>query len=148
MPATTPDDVVFDLKPTEPWAVPSSTQAQPAAPVKELRTASALEYTGQLRLDLDQCSHFWIKLAVDPQIKPRVLTVEMKIAGRKDHTTFQLPLLPDGNMHAYTYDLKLLELPRSSKLTGLALWLAAGGPADHQHRSEMSQVRLLRKRLR
>ncbi|HEY9871569.1 MAG TPA: hypothetical protein V6D08_20600 [Candidatus Obscuribacterales bacterium] len=145
MPATTPDDMVFDLKPTDPWAVPSSGQAQPAAPIKEPHDASALEYTGQLRLHLDQYSHFWVKLAADPRIKPRVLTVNMKIAGRKDRPTFQLPLLPDGNMHAYTYDLKLLELPRSCRLTGMSLELGSGQSKDGQARSEIAQIRFLRK---
>lgn len=142
MPATTPDDVVFDLRQADLWVVPGRKAARPAAPTTEPGKARSLEYSGPLQLDLAQYSHFWVKLAASPDIKPRLLTVSLKILGTDKGSTFQLPLLPDGKMHAYTYDLKLLELPCRCRLTGLSLELGCG---QSQAGSEIAQIRLLHK---
>ena len=77
-----------------------------------------------LDLPLDDYAYFYFEAAVPPRIVPRASRIYYRLLGQDDFIESQavsIPLLADGALHAYTYDLKLLELPAGACLSGLRL---------------------------
>lgn len=82
-----------------------------------------------MSLCLSEYSHFTIRLAASEKIVDhqhdayfRKTKVFFKVAGQDGFpVSFAIPLLNDGKIHEYTYDLKLLELSQNLRLTGLKI---------------------------
>jgi hypothetical protein len=56
-----------------------------------------------------------------------------------------IPLVQDGALHTYTYDLKLLQAPPQARLTGLRLDLAGPEFSPEKSRLQISEVGLIGK---
>jgi hypothetical protein len=80
-----------------------------------------MEYDRPLDLCLADYTHFYARLAAQGGF-PIALKISYKL---KDAPVFvqrvTIPLFSDGEMHEYTYDLKLLELNQQARLTGIRL---------------------------
>jgi len=83
-----------------------------------------MQYNLPVNLSLKDFSHFFIRISAQEKIIPRYLQVYYKLNGQdtfEESHSFKIPLLSDGEMHSYFYDLKLLELDTGDVLTGIRL---------------------------
>jgi len=83
----------------------------------------SLEYTGPIDVDLSGYSRFFIRMAASPEIDHRAVRIYYKTDPRQEFNegmVLVIPLLADGEMHTYTYDLKLTGL-RRSRLAGIKI---------------------------
>jgi hypothetical protein len=105
-----------------------------------------MQYLGSLNLCLAEYSQFFVRLSASPEIKPRMLQIFYRLddqeAFDEDHS-IEIPLLRDGNLHSYTYDLKLLELNNSSRLTGIRLDPVMTGNEKGPNRIQISDFYLI-----
>lgn len=79
--------------------------------------------------DLSAYSHWQFCLSAPWQMTPRAVTASLTFLPGQQPVSFTVPLLPDAAKHTYSYDLKLLELPRYSRLTAVQLMLANNNSA-------------------
>ena len=92
-------------------------------------------------------SHLALRVAASPEIYPRELRVFYRLEGEPDFNapnSFVLPLLLDGAPHDYSYDLKLLELGQTVRLTGLRLALVGGTETTSTNQLRIEDFRLIR----
>ena len=83
----------------------------------------SLEYTGQMDVDLSSYSKFFIKMAASPEIDHRAVRIYYKTDPQQEFNegmVLVIPLLADGQLHTYTYDLKLTGI-RRSRLAGIKI---------------------------
>ncbi|MFO1463162.1 MAG: hypothetical protein U1F66_05250 [bacterium] len=80
------------------------------------------EYKKKLNLCLEDYSRVEMVMTAAPEIYPRAAQILMKWNGssffQKD---IRIPLLPDGQSHRYSYDIRLLKPLRGVRLTGIRL---------------------------
>lgn len=83
---------------------------------------SFLKYSGELNANLGAYSHFYLKAALSEDVYPRAVGVSLLFGGdASERKSFLIPLLADGKLHGYTYDLRLLGLQPGGVLRGLIL---------------------------
>ncbi|MBI4534498.1 MAG: hypothetical protein HY711_11190 [Candidatus Melainabacteria bacterium] len=143
----TVEDLNFDVTNPHIWKAQNMSAhiAKPGqARLWKLGNKPKLTYTAPVNARLSNYSHFWIQMAATTNIKPRALTVYFLLTGHTNSVSFQLPLLADGEMHSYTYDLKLLGLRPNDHLAGLNIEpVAPDTPAENQL-IEIASARLVR----
>lgn len=77
-------------------------------------------YQPELNLCLNNFSKFFVSLKIPRKIYPRATRVYLQLNDQDGfQREFYIPLLPDNQMHSYTYDLELLDLPNETRLTGI-----------------------------
>lgn len=84
----------------------------------------SMHYTAPFSVCLFDYTHVYLKMAVSPDIAPRALQVYYLLDGQSvfhEANSLTIPLLADGESHEYTYNLKLLDLPQQTYLTGIRL---------------------------
>lgn len=145
------DDTRFDATDVSLWQASKmqleQTEAGVASTWKVSREGS-LEYKPALNLCLADYTHFYVRLAVSPDVQPRALLISYKLDGQPAFSPAQavkIPLFGDGEMHEYTFDLKLLFINKGTSLTGLRLDPISDGIALAESRAEIADFRLLRR---
>lgn len=101
----------------------------------------------QLDLCLDEYSKIYVRLGVSENIKPRAAQIYYKLNQQADFVESQslwIPLLADGLPYTYTYDLKLLPLPKAARLTGLRLDPVVKGAMNGPNLVEIEEIGFLR----
>ncbi|GEM_PF-1883269 len=94
-----------------------------------------------LGIPLRRYSHLMVEMSAPPELLPRALKLFLKIdQGPAQSAT--IPLLGDGGIHRYTYDLKLLELPATARLDQISL-----SPADQTGLPEPDIIQIKRIKL-
>ncbi|KGF72878.1 hypothetical protein DO97_03985 [Neosynechococcus sphagnicola sy1] len=107
----------------------------------------SLTFQPPLNICLANYSHFLVQLAADSNFSPRALQLYYQLNGESnfsDSHALQIPLLSDSQMHTYTYDLKLLELHPSDRLTGFRLHPIARATATGNNRVAIADLRLIK----
>src|SRR5262249_24778758 len=119
-PAPGPQDYHLDLADGSKWKTEGLVPARPAAQgVKAWVVSDAnpsLEYIPLMDVDLSSYSQFFVRMAAAREIDHRAARIYYKTdAGQEfnDGMVLVIPLLADGDMHTYTYDLKLTGIRRS-----------------------------------
>lgn len=146
-PVFTPQDFLFnvtDLVPEQAAHLAAATRAEGdwgglTEPL--LVTATPID------LCLANYSHVAVRLAAAPAGNPRYFQLYFRFDGEVDFSeahSVQIPLLADGESHVYTYPLKLLELARSTRLTGLSLQPVPGTAAPDLNSVWLEEARLIR----
>jgi len=65
--------------------------------------------------------------------------------GFHEGITMVIPLLADGELHAYSYDLKLLEFSRDTVLTGIMIRPVYGPSDAGASRVKIADFRLIKR---
>jgi hypothetical protein len=114
--------------------------------VWRLGNTPSLTYIAPLRLPLKGYSHFFVRLTVPEKLATRYCRLGLTFDAHPGHRVVDIPLLPDGRPHTYTYDLKLLGAARPSRLTGLRLEPVPHLKAAQGMEVELAGFGLIRKR--
>ncbi|HKF58511.1 MAG TPA: hypothetical protein VKJ45_23930 [Blastocatellia bacterium] len=122
-----PSDFHLDMADTSKWKAEGLVAAPSADPFAQAWLISdpnpSLEYTGPMDVDLSSCSRFFIRMAASPEIDHRAVRIYYKTDPRQEFNegmVLVIPLLADGEIHTYTYDLKLTGI-RRSRLAGIKI---------------------------
>jgi hypothetical protein len=122
-----PQDFHLDVADAGKWkteglvAAPSSDPAVRAWQISDANPS--LEYTAPMDVDLSNYSRFFIRMAASPEIDHRAARIYYKTDPGQEFNEGMVavvPLLADGEMHTYTYDLKVTGV-RRSRLAGIKI---------------------------
>jgi hypothetical protein len=69
-----------------------------------------------------------VQVAVSEDLHPRFVTIRLYIDGNP--RDFYMPILPDGDMHSYSFPIRLLELDPISHLTGIQIYPIQGSVSE------------------
>lgn len=148
IPALTAADTRFDIRDAKLWQRSDMRLVQAEAGATDtwnLGSNPRLEFDQSLDLCLADYTHFYVRLAASPDNYPLALRILYKLG---DESVFSrwvtIPLFADGEMHEYTYDLKLLELDQGVHLTGLGLGPSHEGSPTSKNWVKISDFRLIR----
>jgi hypothetical protein len=126
-PAPGPSDFHLDMAEAGKWnaeGLVAAPSADPSAKAWQISDSNpSLEYTGPMDVDLSGYSRFFIKMAASPEIDHRAVRIYYKTDPRQEFNegmVLVIPLLADGEIHTYTYDLKLTGI-RRSRLAGIKI---------------------------
>ncbi|MGH9760015.1 MAG: hypothetical protein ACREDR_14285, partial [Blastocatellia bacterium] len=120
--------------------------------------APSLEYKPHLDLTLADYSYFYFRMRVSKNIAPNAFRIYIALDGRPGYVTppdpelwihdtpIAVPLLRDGQMHSYTFDLKLLQLDPSARLAGLKVIPIHIPPGYGKVSITLSDLRLIRRK--
>jgi hypothetical protein len=106
-----------------------------------------LEYTGPIDLDLSKYSHFFIRMSASPEIDHRAVRIYYKTDPRQEFNEGEvlvIPLLADGAMHTYTYDLKITGI-RRLHLAGIRIAPVRPPSLSPPNRVEIADFGLIRR---
>lgn len=107
----------------------------------------SLRYSQPISVCLSDYTHIYVRMAASADIKPRALQIyyalDHQTAFREDRS-LTIPLLADGEVHEYTFDLKLLELPQRSRLTGIRLDPVYNAVSSGENRVQIFDFGLIR----
>ncbi|MGB5967766.1 MAG: hypothetical protein WBG70_05485 [Spirulinaceae cyanobacterium] len=120
---TTSNDFRFDVTDINQWeqsGLEMINKNQNSSMIWKITDVPNLTFIRPLNVQLNNYTHFYISLAVSPAIAPRALTLRYKLDDGVEQS-IPITLLADGNLHEYTYDLKLLELDQTAHLTSLSI---------------------------
>jgi hypothetical protein len=122
-----PQDYRLDLTDRSRWKteglVPASTGDNSKNAWLVTEANPVLEYTGPIDVDLGGYSHFFITMAAAREIDHRAVRIYYKTDQAQEFNegmVLVIPLLADGEMHTYTYDLKITGI-RRSHLAGIKI---------------------------
>lgn len=148
IPPLTKEDFIFNLTDTQFWdfheAKPLSSNLKDGIWLKA-NAEPNIKYKIPLFIDLKQYSHLSFQLRVPPEIKPRRSRILFTTQNQSRVREILIPLLPDGNLHRYTFDLRLLELDRSDILKGLRFEPIATNGHFPMSFIKIADIRLLKK---
>jgi hypothetical protein len=104
-----------------------------------------LTYQPPLNLCLANISHLSIGLAAPHAAWPRAAEIRFRLQtnGHPDQRDFFIPLQVDGQLHTYTYDLKLLELHDDTRLVGLQIRPLAVANPKRAYPVRVGPIRLI-----
>ena len=123
-PTLTDADARFDTTDSNLWQTSNMQPAPTATTATDTWTigqAPRMEYNRPLDLCVADYTHFYARLAALANY-PIVLQITYKLKDEPEFVRWvTIPLFADGEMHEYTYDLKLLELNQQARLTGIRL---------------------------
>lgn len=144
-PKTSSQDWVFDLSDPQAWTFQGMKPLEGSGDDRrrwKVSKASRMLFKRPFNICVADYSHLYFKMSLSPVLGRRVATLRLSFAGFQK--ILEIPLLPDGQLHAYSYDLKLLELQQGRKLIGMEF---SPTPADISENleAEISELRLLRK---
>jgi hypothetical protein len=106
----------------------------------------SMHYTLPFGVCLSDYTHIYVRMAASPDIKPRALQIYYLLDDQsvfREAHSLTIPLLPDEELHEYTYDLKLLELPKQIHLTGIRLDPVYGAPSSGDNYVQIEDMRLI-----
>ena len=148
LPKPTSADYLFDLNNMDQWKTTNMTLLQAASGASgstwEVGRVPTLEYQQPLNINLSDYNYFYIRLAASPDIDPRSSRVLFQVGGPEGPLTdLYIPLLSDGEMHEYTYDLRLLELNEDDHLTKISLQPVLNDVSPTKQTVQISDFRLI-----
>ena len=123
-PSLSPTDASFDLTDSNLWQTSNMKPglAEGLTRTWTLGSNPSLQIKRPLDLRLADYTHFYIRLAASPDNYPMTLQIIHKLSDAPLlERSITIPLFADGEMHEYTYDLKLLELDQGIRLTSIGL---------------------------
>jgi hypothetical protein len=85
--------------------------------LKATKALSSVTYKPALSIPINSVDRFYIEISVPAKVTPRAVCCQMVINGSYLRQIF-MPLLGDGRLHRYTYDLKLCNLNCTDTVTG------------------------------
>ncbi len=144
----TAEDATFDLKNAELWQTSKMQLVQSDSETGgkwTITRGGSLAYKPALNLCLADFSHFYVKMAVAPEVTPRLMRFAYRLEGQTDFAAVNLPLYNDGAMHEYTFDLKLLFLNEKAHLTGLQMAPIADSVQPEEAWARIADFRLIRR---
>jgi hypothetical protein len=103
-------------------------------------TDSSLVLKSPISACINNYSDLVFSLSVTPDVVPRALFVVLTV-NNEYIIGFQMPLLLDGNVHSYTYPVRLLNISPSSKITNMRINLPKSGTLNSE--AQFYGVRLL-----
>jgi len=126
-PAPGPLDYHMDLSDVTKWKTEGLIPEGPADRAARAWLVSeanpTLEYTAAMDVDLSGYGQFFIRMAASAQIDHRAVRIYYKTDPAQEFNegmALVIPLLADGDLHTYTYDLKLTGI-RRSRLAGIKI---------------------------
>ena len=148
VPKLSPADVVLNLQDLNEWNIKNA-EASPSDQTNGILNVigqnPSLEYKFPLDLNLADYTHLSFQMSAPTEISPRRTRILFKLNNQPAPLEIWIPLLKDGNLHRYTYDLKVLGLPARTILNGISIEPASGPTLQGQHRIEISDLRFLRR---
>ncbi|MBP0021280.1 MAG: hypothetical protein J7647_27470 [Cyanobacteria bacterium SBLK] len=127
-PAKTSQDFKFNSSDRNLWKIEGLAIPQP-----EINSTSkwfveslppSLEYNSPLNLCWLDYDYFSIDMAISPAIYPQTLKVDYRSSDRETFHKddyFKIPLIADGQIHGYTYKIRLLDLEKETRLAGIKI---------------------------
>jgi MFS family permease len=148
IPTLTAADVRFDITDSNLWQtsnmLPMSAEIE-GVKAWTLNSDPSMQFNRPLDLNLADYTHFYLRLAASPDNYPMTLQILYRLSDAPALARrITIPLFADGEMHEYTYDLKLLELDQRVRLTGIGLGPAREGPFTGMSWMKISDFRLIR----
>ncbi len=120
-PNTTEGDLKLNPNDKSLWVSSGLTERENGWESSPAQQGSIL-YTDTLDVPVHDYSHFFIRTSFTEDIKPpRALHVGLTLKSGK-LIRFPIIVLSDGNLHSYTYDLKLLQLSSNDRIVGIQLY--------------------------
>lgn len=127
-PAKTSQDFQFNLRDRRLWNINGLEIPYPETnPNSKWFVESlppSLEYNAPLNLCWLDYAYFSIEMAVSPEIYPQTLKVDYRSSDRETFHKddyFKIPLIADGQIHGYTYKIRLLDLEKETRLAGIRI---------------------------
>ncbi|MGK7928185.1 MAG: hypothetical protein AB4290_23565, partial [Spirulina sp.] len=127
-PAQTARDFQFDLRDRSLWNVSGLELRDPETPAIQKWIVDSfppsMEYNAPLNLCVADYTYFSVSMAISPKIYPQTLKVDYRPSDRETFHKddyFKIPLIADGQLHEYTYKLRLLNLPKETRFTGIKI---------------------------
>jgi hypothetical protein len=163
LPRPTAHDV--DLHPARVslWQTQGMQQVSPrgARPTWTISTGATMQFLAPLNLCLADYTHILVRMAASSAIVPRAMQIYIGLnrpsSFNPDPSGFTpqtypdplaIPLLPDSNLHTYSYDLKLLQAPADTRLTSFALSPIQRGVPPRGNWVRIVDIRFLRSNTR
>jgi hypothetical protein len=144
-PQPTEADFRFNLLETDMWMLSGIAPAPGVPGSWVVSEAPFLDYNGPLNACAADYSAIYFEVAVPPEILPRQALVYYRLNGdASSWNRLGVPLLADGDLHAYTYELKLLELNPRDRLTDIRLDPPGSVSQPAQSLVRMADFRLIR----
>jgi uncharacterized membrane protein YecN with MAPEG domain len=147
-PKPTDRDLSFDLTDSSQWDPEGMSQAASTDGTRDSWVLNDhephLTHRGPLDVRPADYTHVYIKMAASPGISPRAVRLHF-LVGRSsgpDTRAAIIPLLAGGEMHAYTYDLRLLDLTDDARIIGIEV-SPAYGPARGKSIVRLTDLRLI-----
>jgi hypothetical protein len=84
-------------------------------------------------------------VAASPEILPRAMQIFYRLGDEPvfdGRHSIWIPLLADGALHEYSYDLRLLELGRGARLSGLRIDPVVAAAATGTNQITVTELRL------
>lgn len=141
-------DAQFGVADASQWQASNMQVIQTApgsAPTWQVNQNASLKYIPDLNFCLADYTHFYLRLAVSPGVHPRALQIFYEVNHESSAREVKIPLLADGELHEYTFDLKLLSLHKRDHLTGLRLAPISDAVPAGEVRAEITDFRLIRR---
>jgi hypothetical protein len=139
-------DLQIDLKDTKSWQFYGMTAVanDPSGlPTWTLAKSPYLKNAAPLNLCLADYSHLYVKAAINSTTGNTPMQVELYFEGY--YHTAPILLLNDGQLHEYTYDLKLLQGSQSSRVSALRIKPLLVAASSRTDLVQFADLRLLRK---
>ena len=145
-PAPTQQDNLLDINTAESWAVQGAVAAPGSEGTWTVAADPYFTYKPPLGICIQDYPKFYMRLGVSDDITPRAAQVMYRHdlqADSEPWQSFWIPLLADGSVHAYTYDLRLLSLPAPARLTALRFDPVVNGAPNGASRVAIEQIGFL-----
>lgn len=147
IPNLTSSDFRFDVTKSSLWDITGMTPADGEQKHQwVVDKAPSMHYTLPFSICLSDYTYLYVRMAASPDIKPRALQIYYLLDDQsvfREARSLTIPLLPDGELHEYTYDLKLLELPKQIHLTGIRLDPVYGASSTGDNYVQVEDMRLV-----
>jgi hypothetical protein len=147
-------DFQLDMNTTPKWKLEglmpadrTSSEASRGANLVIRAEAPTLVYPDPLDIPMATYTHFLIRISMSSEILPRFVQIYYKDetgAGFDYPRSVTIPLLADGEMHSYTFPIRLCYVP-PRRITGLKIATAAGPSAEGSNLVRISDFRLIRR---
>ncbi len=147
----TAEDAHFDVTNPNQWQAPNMELLQATAGTSSkwrLKQDASLAYKPAIDICLADYTHFYARLGVSSDVALRSLQIFYKLKGQPSVDAEQsviIPLYAGGDLHEYTFDLKLLFLSKGAHLTGLRLAPISNSAPSRESWAEIADLRLIRR---
>jgi hypothetical protein len=148
MPRPTVKDFRFDLANSSLWDVNGMKPIQTGIISNDTWIVGEdpfLKFNQPLNICLSDYTNLYVRMSASPNIALRYIQVFLQINNNPGYQDIpEITLLADGQMHEYTYDLKLLGLDQRSRLTGIRLDPVEKGASSGQSFIKLTDFRIIR----
>jgi hypothetical protein len=133
----------FPGMPSKDWTngeivvTPDATQTNPYQ-----SSMATMTYCPKAEIDLRDYSHWYVEMSTQSGIYPRVLRVKLTLRDGSIKS-FVIPLLMDGSVHKYTYDMKLLDLYKEALLKEITVFPVANDSIAHKGAVSVKKLKLI-----